>query len=157
MAKRSSFFDFFTQVFVVFGFSILCVTAFCFLFGEDGREVSTMFALGNTGIPLYTVGQYFIVAALVTSFRELFFTDKVIKNLSIAARTVGMIVCDIVMVAVFAKLFGWFPVDMVGAWIGFFVSFIICTACGVGISIIKEKSENKKLQDALDNFNKGAE
>lgn len=157
MAKRSSIFDFFTQVFVVFGFSMICVAVFCLLFGEDGREVSTMFALGNTGVPLYTVGQYFIVAILVTSFRELFFTDKIIKNWSIAARTVGMMICDIIMVAVFAKVFGWFPVDMAAAWIGFFVSFIICTACGVGISIIKEKSENKKLQDALDNFNKGAE
>ncbi len=157
MAKRSSIFDFFTQVFVVFGFSMICVAAFCLFFGEDGREVSTMFALGNTGVPIYTVGQYFIVAILVTSFRELFFTDKIIKNWSIAARTIAMMACDIIMVAVFAKAFGWFPVDMAEAWIGFLVSFIICTACGVGISIIKEKSENKKLQDALENFNRGAE
>ncbi len=157
MAKRSSIFDFFTQVFVVFGFSMICVSVFCLLFGEDGREVSTMFALGNAGVPIYTVGQYFIVAILVTSFRELFFTDKIIKNWSIAARTISMMACDIIMVAVFAKVFGWFPVDMAEAWIGFLVSFIICTACGVGISIIKEKSENKKLQDALDKFNKGAE
>lgn len=157
MLKRSSIFDFLTQVFVVFGFSIICVSVFCLIFGEEGKEVSTMFALGKEGITIATLAQYLGAAVIITTFKQLFFTDRIIKNWSMAARTIGMVVCDIAMVAVFARVFGWFPVDMVEAWIGFFISFIICTACGVGISVLKEKSENKKLQDALENFNRGAD
>ena len=91
------------------------------------------------------------------NFKMIYFTDDLIKNWPIAVRTVAMFVSVIAMVAIFARVFGWFPVDMVEAWIGFFVSFFICAIGGYVISSLKERSENKKLQDALDSFQKGEE
>ncbi len=155
MSKRISVFDYFTQVFVVFGFSILFVAIFGFFFGEGGKEVSTMFALGKEGVTFATIFQYFFMCVMVVNFKMIYFTDDLIKNWPIAVRTVAMFVSVIAMVAIFARVFGWFPVDMVEAWIGFFVSFFICAIGGYVISSLKERSENKKLQDALDNFQKG--
>ncbi len=157
MSKRISVFDYFTQVFVVFGFSILFVAVFGFFFGEGGKEFSTMFALGKEGITFATIFQYFFMSVMVVNLKMIFFTDALIKNWPIAVRTVAMFVSVIVMVAIFARVFGWFPVDMVEAWIGFFISFFVCAVGGYVISSLKERSENKKLQDALDNFQRGDE
>lgn len=157
MSKRISVFDYFAQVFGIFGFSIAIVAVFCVFFGEDGKALSTMFALGKEGVSIATVAQYFFMAAMIVNLKMLFFTDGLIKNWPIAVRTIAMFASFIGMVAVFAKVFGWFPVDMVEAWIGFFISFFICAIGGYVISSLKERSENKKLQDALDNFQKGEE
>lgn len=157
MTKRITVFDYFTQVFVVFGFSILFVAVFCFFFGEEGKEVSTMFALGKEGITIATLAQYFFMTVMIVNLKMIFFTDALIKNWPIAVRTAAMFVSVIVMVAIFARAFGWFPVDMVEAWIGFFISFFVSAIGGYVISSLKERSENKKLQNALDNFQRGEE
>lgn len=157
MIKKNTIFDFLTQVFVIFGVTILWLLVFCGLFGEDGKAVSTIFQLGSEGIALSTVLQFFIMAVLITTLRMLLFTDMVIKNWSIAVRTIVMFALIIVMVAVFAGVFGWFPINMLSAWIAFLVSFAICAVVSFIVSTIKEKSDNKKLQDALERFCEGEE
>lgn len=157
MSKRITIFDYFTQVFVVFGFSIMVVAVFCLFFGESGKEVSTMFTLGKEGVAIATLAQYFFMAVIIVNLKILFFTDLLIKNWPMAVRTVAMFVSVIVMVAVFAGAFGWFPIDMIEAWIGFFISFFVSAIGGFIISALKERSDNKRLQDALENFCEGEE
>lgn len=157
MTKKNTIFDFFTQVFVIFGATVLWLAVFCRLFGEDGKAVSTIFQMGAEGIGLSTLTQFFIMAVLITTLRMLLFTDIIIKNWSIAVRTIVMFASIIVMVAVFAGIYGWFPFDMFEAWIAFLVSFAICAVVSFIVSTIKEKSDNKKLQDALERFCEGEE
>lgn len=157
MTKKKTVFDFLTQVFVIFGVTILWLLVFCALFGENGKAVSTIFQLGSKGIALSTVLQFFIMAVLISILRMLLFTDVVIKNWSIAVRTIVMFASIIVMVAVFAGVFGWFPVNMLSAWIAFLISFAICAVVSFIVSSIKEKSDNQKLQDALERFCEGEE
>lgn len=152
MIKRNTIFDFMTNVLVVFAISVISIGIFTFLFGKDAEGVSSIFALGEKGIPLSTIIQFLVMAFIITMFRWVFFTDKLIKILSLTVRTILMFVMIIIMIVVFAAVFQWFPVNMVKPWIMFFICFAICATVSVIISSIKEKKENEKLQEALENL-----
>lgn len=150
MIGKNTIFDFMENVMVVFGVSVISICLFTYLFGKEAEGVSSIFAMGERGIPLATLVQFLIMAFLITALRWIFFTDKLIKNLSLALRIIFMFLSTIIMIAVFASVFQWFPVNMVSPWIMFFVCFAVCAAGSVMISVLKEKSDNKKLQEALE-------
>lgn len=150
MIKKNTIFDFMVNVMVVFGISIISICLFTFLFGKGAEGLSTIFALGEKGIPLSTIIQFLVMAFIITALRWIFFTDKLIKTLSLILRIILMFTTVIIMVAVFAAVFQWFPVNMVRPWIMFFICFAVCATVSVVISILKEKKENEKLQEALD-------
>ena len=60
----------------------------------------------------------------------------------------------IVMIIVFVVVFDWFPVNKIEARIGFFVSFGICFLISLGVTLLKEKAENRKMEEALKKINK---
>ena len=63
-----------------------------------------------------------------------------------------MFVSVTIAVVVFIIAFKWFPVNDIRAWIGFFISFAICSLFGVLFSRLKEKAENKKMDAALEKY-----
>ena len=150
MIKRNTIFDCLTQVMVIWGVSVLSLCLFCHLFGEDAKGVSSIFDLGNTGVPVATLMQFFLLAILITGMKYLFFTDIVIKNLRIIVRSILMFAGVIVWIAVFAAAFRWFPVNQAKPWLMFFVCFAVCSSISVAVSAVKEKSDNRKLQEALE-------
>lgn len=150
MNKKDTIFDFLIHVLVVFAISIISICLFAFLFGKEAGEVSSIFALGEKGIPLSTVVQFLVLALIITVIRWIFFTDRIIKTLSLALRTIIMFVMVILIIAVFAAIFQWFPVNMAKPWIMFFICFGICAAVTVILSGLKDKKENEKLQKALE-------
>lgn len=60
-----------------------------------------------------------------------------------------MLIGIIVMIIAFVVAFDWFPVNKIEAWIGFFVSFGICFVISLGVTLLKEKAENRKMEEAL--------
>lgn len=150
MIRKNTIFDFMTSVLMIFGISVISICVFTFLFGENAKEISTIFALGKNGIPLTTLIQFLIMAFIITAMKWIFFTDKLIKNLSIAFRTVLMFLSIIILIVVFAALFQWFPINMAAPWIMFFICFAVFAAASIVISTLKEKSENEKMQEALE-------
>lgn len=152
MIKRNTIFDFMTNVLMVFAISVISICVFTFLFGKDAEGVSSIFALGEKGIPISTIIQFLAMAFIITMLRWVFFTDKLIKILSLTIRTILMFVMVIIMIVAFVAVFQWFPVNMVKSWIMFFICFAICATVSVIISSIKEKKENEKLQEALENL-----
>lgn len=155
MRKKETIFDYVGQTFKVFGFSILCLNIFSFLFGESAEELSTMFAYGNHGLSLSTMMQFFAIAVIVTLLQALFFTDHLIKKLSMVWRIAAMFLSIIAVIAFFIFRFDWFPVMMWQPWVMFFVCFGICAGVSVALSVLKEKSENRKMQEALERLKEG--
>lgn len=155
MEDRKHILDFLTQIILIFGITLLVITAICFLVGEDAREYSTMFALGSKGIPINTIWQYLISSACIAGLRFLFFTDSVFKKMSITRRTIGMVISVIALIGVFAYGFGWFPVNEPKCWIIFLVCFGICFVISAAVSIWKENTDNKQLSDGLKNLKEG--
>lgn len=157
MNQKNTVLDFFNQVFVIFGITVVCLMLFVALFGEDAEGVSTIFGLGDKGITIATLLQYLLLSVLITALRLIYFTDKFMKKAPIALRTFLMFVSIIITIAVFAMVFGWFPVHMWQAWLAFFVCFGISAGISTVVSVIKEKTDNEKLQAALENFCEGEE
>ncbi len=155
MEKRYTLFDFLRQVFFIFGITVACLSVFVIVFGEDAKDISTIFALGEEGLSLATLGQYFLMAFLLNVVRYVLFTDRIIKNWSVFVRTISMFVVIVILIGLFAYVFGWFPVGDALSWIMFFVCFFVCAVVSVIVSTMNEKKENEKLQAALERMKKG--
>lgn len=152
MIKKNILFDFLTQVVVIWGIAMFSLCLFCTLFGENAKDYSSIFELGNEGISIATSIQFFCLTVILASLRTIFFTELLIKKLTIMGRTIWMFLCIIISIVIFAYAFQWFPVNQVKPWIMFFVCFFICASISVIVSVIKDKSDNKKMQAALEHL-----
>lgn len=157
MEKKYNVFDLLGQVIFIFGVTVICLSIFVMLFGADAEGVSTIFALGNKGLAVATLGQFLLMAVLITLIRFVLFTDYIVKKWSLLARTISMFVLVVLMIGVFTACFGWFPVNEAKSWIMFFVSFFVCCSISVTLSAWKERKENEKMQEALERMKKGEE
>lgn len=149
MKERKSVFDYMAHVFTIFGVTILILAALSGLCGEDASEVSTIFALGKEGIPTITLFQFFLTSVLTTVVNGLFFSDKIVKRMPIWGRTVGMLLAEVFMIVIFVAAFGWFPMNMWEPWFMFLVTFLLCFGVSVGVTVLRERAENRKMESAL--------
>lgn len=149
MEDRKTFFDYAAQTFCTYGISILILNVLCISLDDTVQDISNMFSLGNAGLPVSTSFLFLLASVLVTFYRFLFFTDTFIKKMSMPARTVGMLTLTIFTIAVFILVFGWFPADMWFAWFLYFVCFIISFSVSAGVMYLKERTENKQMEEAL--------
>lgn len=155
MLQKRSIYDFMANVMMIYGIAIASLAVFCALFGEDAMEMSTLFRMGNEGLALQTLGEMLLLAVAVSCFQWLFFTDLAIKNVSITVRTILMFASIIAAIAGAVIAFGWFPVNEILPWVLFLVCFTFYAAVSVYMSVLKEKNENKKMQEALDRLKEG--
>ena len=123
MDKKKNILDYLAQVMIVFGFTMLVMNILCLGYGDSAKDFSSMFELGSQGIPVKTAFQFLCVSLLVIGLRIIFFTDMLIKKMTIWLRTICMLVSVVIVIAVFITMFHWFPVDMWQPWVMFFVCF----------------------------------
>lgn len=150
MEERKTMFDYLGQIFMIFGITIAILNVLCVLFGEDAKSVSAMFSLGNQGISVPVMIQFLGISAAIVTLRFLFFTDVIIKNMSVTARMIWMIVLVLLTISVFIIIFKWFPADMWQPWAMFFLCFGVCFGISMTLTIAKEKAETRKMEEALE-------
>lgn len=149
MEERKTVFDYLGQIFMIYGITITVLNIFCLLFGESAKELSTMFSLGSNGLRVSTMAQFLGVSVIVVVLRFVFFTDVVIKNMSVAVRTICMVILVLLTISIFILIFDWFPVHMWQPWAMFFLCFGICFIISMAVTVVKEKAENRKMEEAL--------
>lgn len=149
MEEQKTIFDYLGQVMITFGFSIMTMSVLCLLVGEEAQDVSTIYSLGKEGLPVDTILQFLGVAVCITGLRFLFFTDRIIKQMTITMRTVCMVTVIVAVIVLCTVAFGWFPVDMWESWAAFFLTFFLCFAGSLLVMHLKEKAENRKMEEAL--------
>ena len=149
MEDRKTIFDYAGQVFITFGFSIMALNLFCIFIGEYAQDVSSLYSMGKEGLSTATMMQFLGVSVCITGLRFLFFTDRIIRQMSITVRTVCMLLSIIGLIVLCAFLFGWFPVNMWQSWTGFFITFSLCFVGSMIIMRLKEKTENREMEEAL--------
>ena len=149
MEERKTIFDYLGQVFCTFGITIMCMAVLTILFGEDAKESSRLCVFSNKGIPAAIGFQYFTLSAITVFARYFFFTDAFLKKGSILARTVGMLLVVVAVIACFIYAFDWFPIHMWQPWAMFFICFGICFFISLGVTCIKERMDNKKMEEGL--------
>ncbi|MGN0513308.1 MAG: hypothetical protein ACI4S2_05765 [Lachnospiraceae bacterium] len=145
MEDNKTIFNYLGQLFATYGIIVTIFVVFTLLIGENVNGVSSLYSLGNKGLSIQTLIQVFILSIIITISQVAFLTDKWIKNMQMIIRNIMFFGTICVTVA----LFSWFPMGNVGAWIGFLISFIVCSAISVGIKKLAEDAENKKLAQAL--------
>lgn len=149
MEEKKTVFDYIGQIFITFGFSIVALNIFCVLVGEDAQEVSTIYSMGKEGLAVSTMAQFFGVSVCITGLRAFFFTDRIIKRMSVAVRSVCMLTSIVVIIVFCAVTFGWFPVTMWQSWVGFLSTFALCFVGSLLLMTLKERTENRKMEEAL--------
>lgn len=149
MDEKKTIFDYLAQVMIVYGFAMLVLNIFCIVFGSSAKGFSSLFELGNQGVPAETAFQFLFVSALIIGLRSIFFTDMLIKKMPIWLRTICMLVSVVIIIAAFIITFHWFPVDMWQPWVMFFICFGISFLGSCFIMAIKEKVENRQMEEAL--------
>lgn len=149
MEEKRTIFDYLAQVLTIFGFTILTIAVFCLVFGNSAKDFSTLFELGAQGIPINIIFQFLLVSALITGVRFIFFTDTFIRKMPVWLRTICMSTVIVVIIAVFVIAFHWFPVNMWKPWVMFFISFGVSFLGSYFVTKIKEDTENKRMDEAL--------
>lgn len=137
------------QVLIVFGFAMLTMNIFCLAFGNSAKGFSSMFALGNQGVPVKIAFQFLCISALITGVRLIFFTDIFIKKMPISLRTICMLTSVVIIIVIFVIAFHWFPANMWQPWAMFFICFGISFLGSYFVMIIREKVENERMEEAL--------
>lgn len=149
MKRKDDVFRYFGQILTIFGLTVIILGVFSFLAGEDAKEYSTIFSLGREGLSLQTMAQFLLTSVLITTLRFLLFSDGLISRISLTVRTVLMFFFVVLLIALFAWWFGWFPVTMLKAWGCFFACFAICSFISAYLMAFKSDRENKEMEEAL--------
>jgi len=155
MDERKTCFDYLEHTIEIFGITMLILNVFCRLFGKEAAGYSSLFQLGNRGIACSTMLQFFAVSVVITGIRYILFTDRLIKRMSLIGRVVCMLVLVVVVIVVFSYKFLWFPVDEWMPWLMFFLSFAVCFVVSLIYTYLKERAENKLLEEALKKIQEG--
>ena len=143
-----------TQILVIFSVTLLFITFIGILAGESAREYSTMFSLGNKGIAFDTVLQVLLSSIVVSLINQIFFSEKLFKNMMTIWKSILMIISIIVAIVIFVICFEWFPINLIEAWIAFFVSFGGFFLVSTVIMVTKTKREAKKYDELLESYKK---
>ncbi|MDE6133520.1 MAG: DUF3021 family protein [Oscillospiraceae bacterium] len=152
MDKKFSVLKFLSKVFIIYGVTTLLLNILCALFGTAAYGLSTIFSFGNAGVGIETSMQFLFAVLIICALKYIFMTDILIKKMPLAARIITMFAGTFGVILIFIFMFGWFPADMPIAWIMFIICFIICCTVSTLLSVLAEKQENRRLEEALKRY-----
>ena len=156
MENRPTILKFLQKVFVIYGITTLILNIFTLFFGNDAKEMSTIFSFGRDALGVKTSMEFLLATFILVFIENLFMTDAIIKKMKTTIRICLMFVSIFAVVSLLVAVFGWFPTDLALPWILFIICFAISSAVSTIITAYSEKQENKKLDEALKRF-KGEE
>ncbi len=157
MEDNKTVFNYLGEIFTIYGVILAMIVILNLLVGDNAKGYSSFFEFGSGSLSTGTLIQLFFLSVFVSVARNLFMTDKWIKNMPIIGRSACLFISVMILSVVFVILFKWIPLNDIFAWIGFAVSFVVSTLAGVLISKLKEKAENMKMEKALERFKNGEE
>jgi hypothetical protein len=155
MEDRKTIFTYIGETFATYGIIVFLFVLITAGIGKDAEGYSTFFTFGNRAISLHTLLQLLGLAVVISICRNVLFDDRWIRSMSMLARNVLFFLIITVTIVLFVILFGWFPINDMKAWIGFFISFAVSSTVAVVLSRIRERTENDKMNRALEKYNGG--
>ena len=152
MNDKKTMVDYISQVFSLFGFTMIIMMSFAMLFGESAKGYTALFASGKAGVPAAIMAQFLVLSIINVFIRFLFLSDRLIKEMIIQIRITLTLLAVWISISIFAIVFGWFPIHMWQPWVLFIGSFLLCSAIGTFVTTAQNKLENKKLAEGLANL-----
>lgn len=154
MEDRKTIFEYIAQLFTTYGIMVVIFIVINHFIGDEARRVSSLFTIGSAGLSSAMLLELLLLAFIITAAQNIFLSDILIKDMALIVRNILFFVTIMVAIAVFVIIFGWFPINEAGAWIGFIISFAVCTAVSAVFMRLEERAENKKMQEALNRLKK---
>jgi predicted neutral ceramidase superfamily lipid hydrolase len=152
--KDNRGYGFIAQTLILFASSVLMMMLMAALFGDGAREISPLYQMGSKGLASTTILEFLLSSAIITALKELFFSEKIFKNLMTLWRTVLMLFSVLIVSILFIIVFKWFPLNFGLAWAGFLICFGgSCVAVSIFL-IIKTRIESKRYEELLDDYKK---
>ncbi|MCR5093253.1 MAG: hypothetical protein K6B72_04715 [Lachnospiraceae bacterium] len=152
MEDRRTVFHYFSELFATYGVIVAIFLLLDLCVGEAASGYSSLFAYGKEGLSAGTLAQLLALALIITVLRNILLTDNLIGSMSMITRNVLFFLAITGTIILFVLLFAWFPADDASAWIGFLISFAVCSALAILISRLKEKAENERMNRALEKY-----
>lgn len=94
--------------------------------------------------------------AAATALQFVFFTPVIIKRMAYPIRLAIFGVCLYAVLAAVAVTMNWFPVDMIGAWVSFTMTYLVMLAGATAFFHFKAKHEERILNEKLDEYRRNA-
>jgi hypothetical protein len=141
---------------VIFSLSIIAITIsgmLIRLFGQDLRDVSTLFIL-NSGLQYSTILQVAGFSLIISFFSVLLFSEYIQTKINFLFRGLLLLLATLVVTSIFAIIFNWFPQDNIQGWISFVLCTIGCFAVSFTLTLLKLKLEGKKYAKLLEGYKK---
>ena len=154
MEEKKNMFDHISELFATFGIITCIFMILIVVIGDLAYGYSSFFEYGKKALSINTLFQLVGLSFIISVCRNVFLTDRWIRQMSIIVRNILFFLLLIVTIVLFVIMFKWFPISDIKAWVGFIISFAVCSSLGVVIIRIKENSENRKMEQALDRFKK---
>ena len=142
------------EILASLGTGVVILGVMSCLMGDIGEKVSPIFSLGKAGLSIDTLAQFLLLAVFSVVVKDVFMTDRWIKNMSVFKRKSLYFFVIVLGVFVMSRLFKWFPADAARAWIAFGIAFAVAMVIMTILTRTREISENNKLQEALEEFKK---
>lgn len=129
----------------------IVVLAVCTVFIGNDLEVSEMslYQLGNQGIAIETIFQGLLLSFMISCINEIL---DLFHSMLLLWKTILRVLLITLTAVSFILYFHWFPSDLMPAWIGFGISFMICFAIACFFVIYKTKKENEEYQRLFERF-----
>lgn len=140
----------------IFTLSLLFVSIFNIILSSESdnmRKLSALFALCGEGLSFTALGELLVLSVIISALRSIWFSPRFFKNLLMLNRVTFMLVSVFLTSGICSVLFGWFPPSMWQAWLGFVLSFGIGTAVSFAVMFIRTRSETRKYQRNLTEYN----
>ena len=154
MEEKKTFFYYIRQAFATYGIIVLVFVVFNILLGDIAGDYSALFALGKNGMSIPVLLELLLLAIMITFALVLFLTDKWIENMSMIIRYVLFFGTVMIVMIVMIIVFNWFPIGDMYAWGGFVISYTVSMITSALLTRLKERTENSKMQEALDKYNR---
>ena len=155
MEEKKTVFNYISQLFATYGVIVVIFIVFSLVIGNGADKYSALFSYKDAALGIPTLLQLLLLALFITLSQVLFLTDALIKGMSMVLRYILFFVTIMLVMIIMTVVFKWFPVDDPKAWCGFFISFVISMVISALLTRLAEKSENRKMQEALDKFKSG--
>ena len=157
MEEKKTVFNYISQLFATYGVIVVIFIVFSLVIGNGADKYSALFSYKDAALGIPTLLQLLLLALFITLSQVLFLTDRMIKVMSMVLRYIFFFLTIMLVMIIMTVIFKWFPVDDPKAWCGFFISFVISMVISALLTRLAEKSENRKMQEALDKFKSGFE
>ena len=144
--RKKTIFDFLGQSLILFATTIIILMIFAVVWGENAKNLSSIYRLGKEGLSVETMVQFLLISTLITGIRWFFFSGWISQKIPILWRIFVMMLIIFVIVIVCVYMFNWFQTSNSVEWISFILCFFGGALLGTIIALVKTRVENRIYQ-----------